>query len=118
MRCCGLALPRTPRISGRAVAAARQRGGFLPSHTRGNHHYLRRPGAQRLVVFPVHGNQTVPVGTLLSILRQAELSNGALMLRLAHRDARIERECAPARDALRGVELPTAVADRNGATIP
>jgi predicted RNA binding protein YcfA (HicA-like mRNA interferase family) len=43
-------------------------------HKRGSHHYLRRPGAHRIVVVPVHGSKTIPVGTLLSILRQAELS--------------------------------------------
>lgn len=32
------------------------------------------PGAARLVVVPVHGGAIVPVDTLLSILRQAELS--------------------------------------------
>ncbi len=44
------------------------------SHKRGSHHYLRRPDAPRLVVVPVHGSQIVPMGTLLSILRQAEIS--------------------------------------------
>jgi len=44
------------------------------SHTRGSHNYLRRPGIARLVVVPVHGSQIVPIGTLLSILRQAEMS--------------------------------------------
>jgi predicted RNA binding protein YcfA (HicA-like mRNA interferase family) len=51
-----------------------QRAGFVVSHIRGSHYYLRRPGANRLVVVPVHGNQIVPIGTLLAILRQAELS--------------------------------------------
>jgi predicted RNA binding protein YcfA (HicA-like mRNA interferase family) len=41
---------------------------------RGSHYYLRRPDSQRPVVVPVHANQIVPVGTFLSILRQAELS--------------------------------------------
>jgi predicted RNA binding protein YcfA (HicA-like mRNA interferase family) len=56
------------------IVAALQRGGFVVTHIRGSHYYLRRPGIARLVVVPMHGNQIVPVGTLLSILRQAGLS--------------------------------------------
>jgi predicted RNA binding protein YcfA (HicA-like mRNA interferase family) len=54
--------------------AALQRAGFVVSHIRGSHYYLRRAEANRLVVVPVHGSKVVPVGTLLSILRQAEMS--------------------------------------------
>ncbi|MBV8196797.1 MAG: type II toxin-antitoxin system HicA family toxin [Candidatus Eremiobacteraeota bacterium] len=67
-------MPKAPRVSGKEIVAALRRGGYVLSHVRGSHHYLRRPGAKRLVVVPVHGNQIVPVGTLLSILRQTELS--------------------------------------------
>ena len=63
-----------PRASGRAVLRALQRGGFRHSHTRGSHHYLRRPGAGGLVVVLVHGNRDLPAGTLRSILRQAGLT--------------------------------------------
>lgn len=48
--------------------------GFELVHVRGSHHYLRRPGGSRLVVVPVHGNRDLPIGTLRSVLRQAELS--------------------------------------------
>jgi predicted RNA binding protein YcfA (HicA-like mRNA interferase family) len=65
---------KTPRASGKAIVAALERAGFVLLHERGSHQYLRRPGAARLVVVPVHGNKIVPIGTLLSILRQAELS--------------------------------------------
>jgi predicted RNA binding protein YcfA (HicA-like mRNA interferase family) len=43
-------------------------------HARGSHHYLRRPAGSRLVVVPVHGNRDLPLGTLRSVLRQAELT--------------------------------------------
>ncbi len=36
--------------------------------------YLRAPDADRLVTVPVHGGRDLPLGTLRSILRQAELS--------------------------------------------
>lgn len=50
------------------------RAGFVESHIRGSHHYLRRPGGG-LVVIPVHGSRDLPLGTLRSILRQANLSD-------------------------------------------
>lgn len=40
---------------------------------RGSYHYLRKPGATRLVVAPLHGNRDMPAGTLRSILCQADL---------------------------------------------
>ena len=63
-----------PRVSGRDVVRALQRGGFQLSHVRGSHHYLRKPEAPGLVVVPIHGNRTLPVGTLNSILHQAGLT--------------------------------------------
>lgn len=65
---------RLPRASGRAVVRALQRGGFRLSHVRGSHHYLTKPGIAALVVVPVHGNQTLPAGTIRSVLRQAGLT--------------------------------------------
>lgn len=73
-------MPRTPRVSGRAVLRAlTQGGGFELSHIRGSHHYLRKPGVARLVVVPVHENRDLPMGTLRSILRQASLTTDDLI---------------------------------------
>ena len=66
---------RLPRPSGRQVVAALTRADFRLSHVRGSHHYLRKSGTNALVVVPVHGNQTLPVGTLRSIIRQTELTD-------------------------------------------
>jgi len=62
----------------RALLAA----GYAQSHVRGSHHYLRKPGGDRLVVVPVHGNRDLPLGTLRSILRQAEMTPEELHLLL------------------------------------
>lgn len=67
-------MTRLPRVSGKAVVRALERGGFRVSHTRGSHVYLRKPGVTALVIVPVHGNEILPAGTLRSILRQADLS--------------------------------------------
>lgn len=72
-------MSRLPSLSGKAVVAALHRAGFVLSHVRGSHHYLRKPPAVTLVVVPVHGNRDLPAGTLRSILRQAGLSPEELL---------------------------------------
>jgi predicted RNA binding protein YcfA (HicA-like mRNA interferase family) len=67
-------LSRLPKATGKEILAALQREGFVLTHVRGSHHYLRKSGAGGLVVVPVHGNRTLPAGTLRSILRQAGLA--------------------------------------------
>jgi predicted RNA binding protein YcfA (HicA-like mRNA interferase family) len=66
-------MAKLPHATGRQILAALKRGGFVESHVRGSHHYLRRAGG-KLVPVPVHPGETVPPGTLRSILRSAELS--------------------------------------------
>ena len=67
-------MTQLPRLGGREVLRALQRGGYELTHVRGSHHYLRKSGLTGLVVVPVHGNQTLPAGTFRAILRQAGLS--------------------------------------------
>jgi predicted RNA binding protein YcfA (HicA-like mRNA interferase family) len=66
-------MAKLPIVTGRVLLAALLRGGFVESHVRGSHHYLRRDGGP-LVVVPVHAGETVPPGTLRSILRKADIS--------------------------------------------
>jgi predicted RNA binding protein YcfA (HicA-like mRNA interferase family) len=67
-------LTRLPHVRGVEVLNALKRGGFVLTHVRGSHHYLRKPGQSALVTVPVHGSCDLPVGTLRAILRQADLS--------------------------------------------
>ena len=67
-------MSRLPRVSGKDVLRALLRTGYVESHIRGSHHYLRKPGTASLVTVPVHGNRTLPPKTLQSILRQAAMS--------------------------------------------
>jgi predicted RNA binding protein YcfA (HicA-like mRNA interferase family) len=71
-------MTRLPRVSGKDIIQALQTAGFELFHIRGSHHYLRKEGTAGLVVVPVHANRTLPMGTLLAILRQAGLSAGDL----------------------------------------
>jgi predicted RNA binding protein YcfA (HicA-like mRNA interferase family) len=66
-------MAKLPHVTGREVVAALRRGGFELSHVQGSHHYFRRAGG-RLVVVPVHAAETIPPGTLKSILRSAGLT--------------------------------------------
>jgi predicted RNA binding protein YcfA (HicA-like mRNA interferase family) len=66
---------RLPVVKGKAVLRALQKAGFELRHVRGSHHVLTHPGPpRRMVSVPVHGNRTIPVGTLAAILEEAGLS--------------------------------------------
>ncbi|HHY95159.1 MAG TPA: addiction module toxin, HicA family [Firmicutes bacterium] len=52
-------MTRLPRVSGKDVVRALQRGGFRLVHIRGSHHYLEPPGGGVLVTVPVHGSRVL-----------------------------------------------------------
>lgn len=49
-----------------------ERQGFVLVRVRGSHHFLDRDGIHTTV--PVHGNASLKIGTLRSILRDIDLS--------------------------------------------
>ena len=53
-------MTRLQRVSGRGTVKALERAGFVLTHVRGSHHYLRRPNEGRIVPVPVHGNRMLP----------------------------------------------------------
>lgn len=65
---------RLPRPTGTEMVKFLEREGFVLLRVRGSHHFLER-GEQRTSV-PVHGNQTLKIGTLRSILRDIGMSTG------------------------------------------
>lgn len=66
--------PQLPAVSGKQVIRALEKEGWYLKRVRGSHHALRHPTIPDTVVVPVHGNRSLPRGTLLSILRVAGLS--------------------------------------------
>jgi predicted RNA binding protein YcfA (HicA-like mRNA interferase family) len=68
-------MPKLPRISGQEVIGALRRLGFEVVRQRGSHVVMRR-GEQGCVV-PVHGE--VKIGTLASLLRQAQVTPDELI---------------------------------------
>ena len=61
-----------PRPSGRDLIRFLQRRGFTVMRIRGSHHVLA--SGHHHTTVPVHGNETLKIGTLRSILRDIELS--------------------------------------------
>ena len=69
---------RAPRVSGKEIVAALERAGWHRSGTRGSHVKLRSPSGSGITIIPIHGNATLPPGTLKNILRQTGLTNEEL----------------------------------------
>ena len=65
---------RLPACTGFDALRALERSGFYVHHVKGSHHSLRHPDKPELrVVVPVH-RKDLPVGTVRSIIRQAQRS--------------------------------------------
>ena len=61
-----------PRPSGREMVRFLQRRGFNVLRIRGSHHVMA--SGNHHTVVPVHGNETLKIGTLRSILRDIQRS--------------------------------------------
>ena len=63
------------RLSARKVIQKLKKAGFVETHQRGSHLYLKSEDGEKIVTIPIHGSKKVPIGTLYNIVvRQAELS--------------------------------------------
>jgi predicted RNA binding protein YcfA (HicA-like mRNA interferase family) len=68
-------MPKLPRVSGKEMVRVLERRGFFVARVKGSHHILKHSERPELrVVVAVHGNDPLPMGTLRSILYQADLS--------------------------------------------
>lgn len=65
-------MPRLPRPSGVEMVKFLEGLGFSVVRIHGSHHVMTR-GSSRTVV-PVHGRETLKIGTLRCILRDIEMS--------------------------------------------
>ncbi|MBI2484028.1 type II toxin-antitoxin system HicA family toxin [Candidatus Uhrbacteria bacterium] len=66
-------MPKTPRLTPRKLIQLLKKNGFLLDHTTGSHYIFYHPITGRRVTVPYHAKD-IPIGTLHSILRQAEIS--------------------------------------------
>jgi predicted RNA binding protein YcfA (HicA-like mRNA interferase family) len=65
-------MPKLPRPSGAEMVRFLESQGFAVVRIRGSHHILVK-GELRTVV-PVHGSETLRIGTLRGILRDVDIS--------------------------------------------
>jgi predicted RNA binding protein YcfA (HicA-like mRNA interferase family) len=70
-------MARLPRLKGKELIRILKEHGFEIVRIRGSHHSLRHPDG-RYTVVPVHAGETIGVGLLHKILKDAELSKDDL----------------------------------------
>ncbi len=63
------------RLGAKKVIQKLKKAGFIETHQRGSHLYLKNKDGSKVVTVPIHGSKDIPVGTLYNIVvRQAGLS--------------------------------------------
>ena len=65
-------MARLPRLRGREVVAALRRAGFVVARVKGSHHFLRHPDG-RVTVVPIHAGETIGLGLMGKILKDAKM---------------------------------------------
>lgn len=66
--------PRLPRLTAKELVGALRKLGFYEHHQRGSHLILKHPTRNCRVTVPVHSGKILKLGTLKSILEEADLS--------------------------------------------
>jgi predicted RNA binding protein YcfA (HicA-like mRNA interferase family) len=61
-------------ISGKQLCKIVEANGWKLKRIRGSHHIFTKENVEAIVVIPVHSNRDLPIGTLKSILKDAELT--------------------------------------------
>ena len=66
-------MPKLPSLTSQKIIKVLEKKGFVLDRIKGSHHVYYHPETKRRVVVPLH-KQNLPKGTLLEILKQADLS--------------------------------------------
>jgi predicted RNA binding protein YcfA (HicA-like mRNA interferase family) len=66
-------MSKAPRLTGKQLLSALPKAGFETVRVRGSHHFPRHPD-DRATVVPVHSGETVGVGLVAKVLRDADVS--------------------------------------------
>jgi predicted RNA binding protein YcfA (HicA-like mRNA interferase family) len=70
-------MSKLPPISGKKLARALERGGFVSRRQTGSHLLLEHSDG-RIAIVPIHGGKDLPKGTLRGILRDSEITPNEL----------------------------------------
>ena len=65
-------------ISGRDFARLLERKGWILRRIKGSHHIYTREGSKLKISVPVHGNQTLKIGLLKRLMKDAGLDDSDL----------------------------------------
>lgn len=69
---------KSPRLRGRELIRALQKGGFEVVRVKGSHHFLQHADGRHTTV-PVHPGETLGPGLFNKILRDIEMSSEELL---------------------------------------
>ena len=61
-------------ISGKTLCKIVEKNGWMLKRVTGSHHIYSKTGVRAILSIPVHGNRDLPIGTLKSILKDADLT--------------------------------------------
>lgn len=61
-------------ISGKALCKILERQGWQLKRITGSHHIYAKAGVDVILSIPVHSNRDLPIGTLKSIIKDAQLT--------------------------------------------
>lgn len=67
-----------PVVTGLELVRALEVVGFVPRRQKGSHLHLYRGNDKRRVTVPIHKGRNIPIGTLKSILKDADLTDDQL----------------------------------------
>lgn len=66
-------MPKLPRLNGKQVIAQLKAIGFIEVSRNGSHLKLFNPETRRTAIVPFHSGKIIPLGTLKSIEKQADI---------------------------------------------
>lgn len=69
---------KIPSLTPQKIIKVLEKKGFVLDRIKGSHHIYYHPETKRRVVVPLH-KRDLPTGTLLEILKQADLNKDELM---------------------------------------
>ena len=70
-------MPKLPRLTPRDIIKVLEKKGFVLDRVKGSHHIYLHPETRHRAVVPLH-HKDLPVGTQLSILKQAGIERDEL----------------------------------------
>jgi predicted RNA binding protein YcfA (HicA-like mRNA interferase family) len=70
-------MPKLPSLTPQKIIKVLEKKGFVLDRVKGSHHIYYHPEMKRRVIVPLH-KRDLPKGTLLEILKQADISKEEL----------------------------------------